>query len=88
MSRLEEIKNEVVKEFGYKDFITYERLMIDSYDFDDTIIIEKIAKSYAKECVKVSLEKASEELTNHLYELGQIFTEQQVIIYPENIVLL
>lgn len=90
MSRLEDIKDEVVREFGYKDFITYEKLMIDSYDFDNTIIIEKIAKSYAVECIKVSLEKASENLVFFIDDTYKVEANdlKESITNPENIILL
>lgn len=88
MSRLEEIKNEIVQEYGYKSFEEFDDKSTFSYDHDTPEIIKNIALKYAHECSQASLEKASEELTNHLYELGQSFTEQQAIIYTENIVLL
>lgn len=92
MSRLEDIKDEVVREFGYKDFITYEKLMIDSYDFDNTIIIEKIAKSYAVECIKASLDKASEIAKTHkVNQWGRLYdieVDKESITNESNIVLL
>lgn len=89
MSRLEEIKNEVVKEFGYKDFITYERLMIDSYDFDNTIIIEKIAKSYATECIKAYLKKLSYNTEIFAYEdYCFSYIDTKILESDDNIVLL
>lgn len=81
MSRLEEILKNHEISFHYEDHYFI------GYDKDDDFIND--LKSYAKECVKASLEKASEsgcdslELYNSEYE-----TLKKSITNPENIVLL
>ncbi|MDE5530445.1 hypothetical protein KRE43_12790 [Elizabethkingia meningoseptica] len=56
MKRLEEIKNEVAKEFGYSDFhnSTFCRKT-------DVKICDEIAKRYAREVAQASLEKAAKQ---------------------------
>lgn len=52
MSRLEELKDEVAKKIGFRDWDDAR------HDLDESFIFE-FAKIYAKECVEASLERAS-----------------------------
>ena len=82
METLKEIKYGIAVENGYKDFddVIMKR--------DESYFINEIAKRYAKECVKLSLEKASK---TQVYIDGHsvIFTsrEKEAIKNTENIVL-
>lgn len=91
MNRLEEIKNEYLKSLGYRN---YNHLVADiksgKSPIEKLILLEDdISEKYATECVKASLEKASEkgcdslELYNSEYE-----TLKKAITNPENIILL
>lgn len=74
MKTLQQIKDEYLeKEYGTVDF--------SSFDHED---VDEIAKRYARECCKASLEKASEEAS--LWSNGEIDTAS--ICTPKNIVLL
>lgn len=89
MSRLEEIKNEVAQERGFKD---WEHLNgSDLYDSD----IERVAKKYAEECTKASLEKVSEKIkmvdlnSESKTAISECWVvDKKSITNPENIVLL
>lgn len=67
MKTLEQIKDEVAKEFGYSDFhnSTF-------YRKTDVKICDEIAKRYAREVAQASLEKAAEKA-----KLKLIFTSEQ-----------
>lgn len=88
MSRLEQIKNEVLKDFGYKS--------IDQALYEQCDLSNQIAKKYAEECIKASLEKASENVKmkskDNISELSMMDDwselDKESIINPENIVLL
>ncbi|MDV3461788.1 hypothetical protein CMV04_12285 [Elizabethkingia anophelis] len=86
MKRLEEIKDEVAKELGH---ITWSN-MIHLYGSVQTSIVDKIAKLYAREVAKASLEKAAENaatiFTNHEQTSSKVFKPS--ITHESNIVLL
>lgn len=82
MSRLEEIKNEWAKLLGYDgyfDFTCHKKEVKDIEQFFNEII-----ERYAKECVKASLEKASESG----YCTYDAMIDRESITNPENIILL
>ncbi|MCT3662549.1 hypothetical protein HZR00_08500 [Elizabethkingia anophelis] len=64
MKRLEEIKNEVVKEFGYESFEQFDDKSTFSYDHKTPKIIDEISKRYALEVAQASLQKADKEFKN------------------------
>lgn len=71
--RLEEIKENWAKGQGFDSFeIMRQNRGIDELDLDI------IAKEYATECVKASLEKASEKLCEHLID------EEEVMVWVAN----
>ena len=86
MKRLEEIRNEVAKERGYRDWETLNGS--DLYDSD----IDKVAIKYAEECIKASLEKASENAGAYKLDypnnVSKAVVEKETITNPENIILL
>lgn len=86
MKRLEEIKNEVAKEFGYSDFhnSTFCRKT-------DVKICDEIAKRYAREVAQASLQKASENvaLFNEFSEFEfKHWIDKESITNESNIVML
>ncbi|WP_185260347.1 hypothetical protein [Elizabethkingia anophelis] len=80
MSRLEEIKNEVAKEYDYSDFnsSTY-------YGATDIRILDEVAKRYAREVAQASLEKAAEVVSRNYNDSYEC---KQDILNPKNITLL
>ncbi|HFK5563467.1 TPA: hypothetical protein ACGZ9C_003135 [Elizabethkingia anophelis] len=58
MKRLEEIKNEVAKDFGYESFEHFDDNSTFSYDHKTPKIIDEISKRYAREVAQDSLQKA------------------------------
>lgn len=90
MSRLEEIKNEYAKNASFKSWKEMtERDGIDNFD------LKAISTKYAEECVKASLDKASESIDEYcdIYndQLERYPAEEEVrkaINLESNIVLL
>ncbi|MDV3536819.1 hypothetical protein CMU91_14970 [Elizabethkingia anophelis] len=72
MKTLDQIKDEVAKEFGYESFEQFDDKSTFSYDHDTPKIIDTIAKRYAREVAQASLEKAAENA-----KLKLIFTSEQ-----------
>lgn len=91
MSRLEEIKNEVAKS---KNFKSWNEMDYKGYIWDSDV--ESVAKQYAKECVKVSLLKASEnakmKTKDNIHELSMMDDwselDKESITNTDNIVLI
>ncbi|MDV4026526.1 hypothetical protein CMT52_19550 [Elizabethkingia anophelis] len=80
MKRLEEIKNEVAKEFGYTDF--YNSTFCGKTNVK---ICDEIAKRYAREVAQASLEKAAEVVSRNYNDSYEC---KQDILNPKNISLL
>lgn len=93
MKTLIEIQNEVVKERGFSSFTAFARHP-DIAELPHRItIIDEIAKRYATECIKASLEKAAENAkTDDFFDQRNCETKTWVdkssITSKENIVLL
>lgn len=93
MKTLQEIKDEYAKSLGYKD---WEDLQYFDYDIVNTDeVIHEIAKRYARECAKATLEKAAESvITYHnpddhkSVKVYRIHKTQESITNEENIVIL
>ncbi|WP_407483438.1 hypothetical protein [Elizabethkingia anophelis] len=90
MKRLEEIKNEVAKDFGYESFEKFDDNSTFSYDHKTPKIIDEISKRYAREVAQASLEKAAENALIDGSEFSRCGCEidEQSIVNPNNIVLL
>lgn len=90
MKRLEEIKNEVAKEFGYESFEKFDDKSTFSYDHKTPQIIDAIATIYAREVAQASLQKAEEnaEITSSSYEDYLDYVDKKSITNPNNITLL
>lgn len=96
MSKLEEIKNEIAKKHDYYDWND----MVYSYESQVLLgeRVNELMESYATECVKASLEKASKNPTFSTVEIWcgpwdkYVITDfrlnQESITNPDNIVLL
>lgn len=90
MSRLEEIKKEYIKSLGYDN---YQHLINDIKSgrspIEKLIIIEDdISEKYAEECVKASLDEASEQLINEYPKLASMEIKiKESINNPINIIL-
>ena len=89
MSRLDEIMNEIVQEYGYKSFEKFDDKSTFNYNHDTPKIIKNIALRYAKEVAIASLEIASENACNNL-ELYKSEYKQltESITNPDNILML
>lgn len=91
MSRLEEIKNEVAKS---KNLTSWNEMEYKGYIWDSDV--KAVCEKYAKECIKASLSKASENVRmktkDNVYELSMMDDwselDKESITNPENIVLL
>lgn len=81
MNRLEEIQNELAVSKGFKSFNDMDS-DADLPEMDS--IYNESAVRYAEECVKASLEKAS-EVAECEYDY---FVDKKSITNPENIILL
>ncbi|AQX00461.1 hypothetical protein [Elizabethkingia anophelis] len=60
MKTLEQIKDEVAKDFGYESFEKFDDKSTFYYDHKTPKIIDEISKRYALEVAQASLEKAAE----------------------------
>lgn len=91
MSRLQELREECAKKFEFKDWNDLRSFHI----LEDVPRLEEIENDviaqYTEECVKASLEKASEnaEADHHKYEIAmQPHVVKSSVTNPENIILL
>lgn len=90
---LQDIKNQVAKDYGYKN---YHDAWVKSHGGVSDNFMNQVAKRYATECVKASLEKAAENAkSGDIREktgLSGIWLEADIdkssITDPKNIVLL
>ncbi|OPC34581.1 hypothetical protein [Elizabethkingia miricola] len=82
---LEEIKEEVSKEFGYKSFDEYIDLAHKRYDHITPNLISEVAKRYATKVAQASLEKAAEFVSRNYNDSYEC---KQDILNPKNITLL
>lgn len=86
MKRLEEIKNEYAQTLEFKDWDDLRRFHI----LEDVPGLEEFENEvtylYTKECVKASLEKASEKIYDYIELNSQEGSD--IVNNPENIVLL
>lgn len=85
MKRLEEIKNEVAKEFGYESFEKFDDKSTFSYDQRTPKIIDEISNRYAREVAQASLQKAAEVVSRNYNDSYEC---KQDILNPNNITLL
>lgn len=86
MSRLEDVQEKYAKQKGYSEFFL---LYCDSNYKETQKYIKEITSLYATECVKASLEKASENTKEWEGEIcNLVFVTPESITNPENIVLL
>lgn len=91
MNRLEQIKDEVARSKGLG---SWSELDYKGYIWDSDI--EAVCEKYAKECIKASLEKASQnvkmKLKQNIYDLSMMDDWSEIdkdsITNSENIVLL
>ena len=96
MKTLEEIKNEVAKEYSYESYDDFKNLTR-KIDTDIVFVMDeffnKVAKRYAKEVAIASLEKASENAklktfsTKNLIDFSKKMVDKSSITNEENIVL-
>ena len=96
MKTLEEIKNEVAKEYSYESYDDFKNLTR-KIDTDIVFVMDeffnKVAKRYAKEVAIASLEKASENAklktfsTKNLTDFSKKMVDKSSITNEENIVL-
>lgn len=86
MDRLEAIKEELAKEKGFEDYS--ELLLQSTHSFGDLDnVITELSNRYAKECVKASLQKASENAESD-QEWEMLIVKAESITNENNIVLL
>ncbi|MCL1655451.1 hypothetical protein M2T79_02500 [Elizabethkingia miricola] len=92
MKRLEEIKNEVAKDFGYESFEHFDDKSTFSYDHKTPQIIDAIATIYACEVAQASLQKAAEQAKTFKNSNGGSWLDASIkeesITNPNNITLL
>ncbi|BBQ09253.1 hypothetical protein [Elizabethkingia anophelis] len=89
MKTLEQIKDEVAKDFGYESFEQFDDKSTFSYDHKTPKIIDEIAKRYAREVAQASLHKAAENLVQAPFSFNSDFNSQKIAIKnPKNITLL
>ncbi|MCT3917522.1 hypothetical protein HZQ04_15785 [Elizabethkingia anophelis] len=75
MKTLEQIKDEVAKDFGYESFEKFDDKSTFYYDHKTPKIIDEISKRYAREVAQASLEKAVENSILKLtFRSGKIAT--------------
>lgn len=86
MKKIDELKDVVAKEMGYKNFKDAKTMQYLPNEFIKAS--ERLAILYAEECCKASLIKAADnaEIDKHTYIGGSIIEES--IISESNIVLL
>jgi len=87
MSRLEEIKEEYLKQLGYRNYYhLVDNIKSGISPIEKLILLEDdISEKYAEECTKASLEKASE---NAKFDIMNEDVDKESITNLENIILL
>lgn len=86
MSRLEEIKDEFAEFHGHNDW--KDLWYSDSNYNRSNEMIDSVMKKYATECVKASLDKASENAECDARDYNDYFVDKESITNESNIVLL